>query len=104
MSWALIAENKIREAIRAGAFDNLSGAGKPVDLDGYFKLPEHLRVAFSILKNANCVPAEVELLNEIAALERQLDAAPEPDKPAFRRALTDRRTQLAVVLERARRT
>ena len=104
MSWALIAENKIREAIRAGEFDNLPGAGKPVDLDGYFKLPEQLRVAFSILKNANCVPAEVELLNEIAALERQLDAAPAGDQPAIRRALTDRRTQLAVVLERARRT
>ena len=79
------------------------GAGKPVDLEGYFKLPEHLRVAFSILKSANCVPAEVELLNEIATLEQQLHAAPEDGKRAIRRALTDRRTQLAVVLERARR-
>jgi len=103
MAWERIAENRIREAMQAGEFDNLPGAGKPVDLEGYFKLPEHLRVAFSILKSANCVPAEVELLNEIATLERQLDAAPEDGKRAIRRALTDRRTQLAVVLERARR-
>ena len=103
MAWERIAENRIREAMQAGEFDNLPGAGKPVDLEGYFKLPEHLRVAFSILKSANCVPAEVELLNEIASLEQQLGAAPEEGKPAIRRALTDRRTQLAVVLERARR-
>ena len=103
MGWERIAENRIREAMQEGEFDNLPGAGKPIDLDGYFKLPEHLRVAFSILKSANCVPAEVELLNEIAALEQRLQAAPEPQQPAIRRELTDRRTQLAVVLERARR-
>ena len=104
MAWERIAENKIREAMQDGAFENLPGAGKRIDLDGYFQLPEHLRVAFSILKSANCVPAEVELLNEVAALERQLSAASEQQQPAIRRLLTDRRTQLAVVLERARRT
>src|SRR6185369_6451418 len=103
MSWERIAENKIREAMQEGEFDNLPGAGKPIDLDGYFKLPEHLRVAFSILKSANRVPAEVELLNEIATLEQQLAAATEIGKPAIRRALADRRTQLAVLLERAGR-
>ena len=103
MAWERIAENRIREAMQEGEFDNLPGAGKPIDLDGYFKLPEHLRVAYSILKSANCVPAEVELLNEIAALEQRLQEAPEPQLPAIRRELTDRRTRLAVVLERARR-
>jgi DnaJ-like protein len=103
MAFERIAENKIQEAMRAGEFDNLPGAGRPVDLDGYFALPEHLRVAFSILKSANCVPAEVDLLKEIAALEDALSAAPEDRRSSIRRTLTDRRTQLAVVLERARR-
>src|SRR5512140_1836634 len=103
MGWERIAENRIREAMQQGEFDNLPGAGKPIDLEGYFKLPEHLRLAFSILKSANCVPAEVELLNDVATLEQQLAAAPDEGKPAIRRALADRRTQLAVVLERARR-
>ncbi|MFI5178730.1 MAG: DUF1992 domain-containing protein [Vicinamibacterales bacterium] len=103
MAFGRIAENKIREAMQAGEFDNLPGAGKPVDLDGYFKLPEHLRLAFSILKSANCVPPEVDLLNEVARLEEDLAAAPDDRKAPIRRALTDRRTQLAVVLERARR-
>jgi hypothetical protein len=102
MAFEHIAENKIRDAVHRGEFDNLSGAGRPLDLDEYFKPPEHLRMAFSILKSANCVPAAVELLNEVAMLERRLAAASETEKPAIRRALADRRTQLAVALERAR--
>ena len=104
MGFERIAENRIREAMQAGEFDNLPGAGRPLDLEGYFKVPEHLRAAFSILKSANCVPAEVELLKDIAMLQHQLDAAPDEQRPALRRRLADRRTQLAVVLERARRT
>ena len=103
MAWEGIAENKIREAMQQGEFDSLPGAGKPIDLDGYFKLPEHLRVAYSILKSANCVPAEVEMLNEIAALEQRLATATQAEQPEIRRALAERRTQLAVVLERTRR-
>jgi hypothetical protein len=103
MAWERIAENRIREAMQGGEFDSLPGAGKPIDLDGYFKLPEHLRVTFSILKSANCVPAEVEMLNEIATLERRLAAATDAEQPEIRRAHAERRTQLAVVLERARR-
>jgi hypothetical protein len=103
MGWERIAENNIREAIQDGEFDGLPGAGKPIDLDGYFKLPEHLRLAYSILKSANCVPAEVELLNEIAVLEQQLSAASDEDRPALRRGLAGRRAELAVRLERNRR-
>jgi hypothetical protein len=103
MAFERIAENKIREALQLGEFDNLPGAGQPLDLDGYFELPEHLRLAFSILKSANCVPAEVELFNEIARLEQQLSQAPVEYTAGIQRALSDRRTQLAVVLERARR-
>jgi hypothetical protein len=103
MAWERIAENKIREAMQQGEFDSLPGAGKPIDLDGYFKLPEHLRLSYSILKSANCVPAEVELLNTIAAVEQQLSAASEEDQPALRRVLAGRRAELAVLLERNRR-
>jgi hypothetical protein len=55
------------------------------------------------LKSANCVPAEVELLNTIAAVEQQLSAASEEDQPALRRVLAGRRAELAVLLERNRR-
>ena len=104
MAWERIAENKIREAMQDGEFDNLPGSGKPIDLDDYFKLPADLRVAYSLLKGANCVPAEIELLNEIAALERRLATAPAAQQTALQRTLTSRRAELAILLERARRS
>ena len=104
MAWERIAENKIREAMQDGEFDNLPGSGKPIDLDEYFKLPADLRVAYSLLKSANCVPAEIELLNEIAALERQLSTVPAERRPALKRTLASRRAELAILLERARRS
>ena len=62
-----LADNRIREAIKNGLFDDLPH-GKRVDHEEYFATPEDRRMAYSILKNANCVPEEVALLNDIAAL------------------------------------
>lgn len=96
-----IAENRIREAIAKGEFENLPGAGKPLRLEEYFSTPEDLRVAFSILKNANCLPAEVELLNEISRLEQAIgETSHAVAQQELRRTLADRQTQLAIVLER----
>jgi hypothetical protein len=66
----LIAEEKIAEAIARGEFDNLPGAGRPLNLDDDALIPEELRLAYRILKNAGYVPPELETLNEIAQLER----------------------------------
>ena len=86
-----------------GVFDNLPNAGQPLDLEDYFATPEHLRMAYSILKNAKCAPAEVELLKEIAALEQQTAAAVDVEaRNTLQRMLTNRRTELNVLLERAR--
>ena len=49
----IIAERKIEEAIARGDFDNLPGAGRPLDLDDEDPLwPEEVRMAKRILKNA----------------------------------------------------
>jgi hypothetical protein len=96
-----IAELKIREAIAEGKFDNLPNAGQPLDLDEYFQTPPEWRLAYSILKSAKCLPEEVELLNEIASLERADDAA--DTAAARRRRLRDLRLRLGVLLDRKRR-
>ncbi len=104
MGFEKIAEQKIREAMKEGQFDRLPRAGSPIDLDEYFKLPEDLRMAYSILKSANCLPEEVELLNEIADLERRLAAAAGDEaRRDLASALEQRRLRLALALERRRR-
>ncbi len=98
-----VAENKIREAIARGEFDNLVGAGRPIDLEDYFRTPEDLRMAYSVLKSARCLPEEVELMNEIASLDRELGkAGDESARAALSRRLRDRRLQLALALDRRR--
>ena len=65
-----IAEQKIAEAIAKGELDDLPGAGRPLDLSDDALIPEEMRLAYRILKNAGFVPPEVQTLNEIAQLER----------------------------------
>ncbi len=54
-----LVEQKLLEAVSRGELDNLPGAGRPLDLDDDPLVPEELRVAHRILKNAGCVPPEV---------------------------------------------
>lgn len=63
-----IAERRIQEAIQNGDFDNLKGKGKPLTFEDETFIPEDLRMAYRILKNAGCLPPELELRNEIVNL------------------------------------
>ncbi len=67
-----IAEERIREAIEHGEFDDLPGKGKPLELEDDSHLPADLRLAYKILKNANCLPPELELRREIRTTEQLL--------------------------------
>lgn len=66
-----IAEERIRESMARGEFDNLPNRGKPLNLDQDSGIPEDLRMAYKVLKNAGCLPDELELRKEICSL-RQL--------------------------------
>jgi hypothetical protein len=54
-----LAERRIAEAVSRGEFDHLPGAGRPLDLEEDPLVPEEMRVAYRILKNAGYVPEEV---------------------------------------------
>ena len=64
-----IAEERIKEAQRAGAFDNLPGKGKPLELEDLSWVPEDLRISYLVLKNAHVLPPEAELLKDIHTIE-----------------------------------
>ena len=104
MAFNRVAENRIREALADGKFDNLPLNREPIDLDEYFSTPEDLRMAYSILKNANCAPAEVELLKEISRVNDALaQAEDEASRRSLQKTLADRQTELAILLERRTR-
>ena len=64
-----IAEERIHDAQQRGLFDNLPGKGKPIKLDDISGVPEDLRMAYRIMKNAHVLPPEVELQKEINTLQ-----------------------------------
>lgn len=66
-----IVEDKIKNARKQGAFKNLPGSGKPLNLDTTI-VAEDLRIAYKILKNADFVPPEVDMLKEIKRTETLL--------------------------------
>lgn len=66
----MLAEQRIEDAMRDGAFDDLPGAGKPLQLDDDRLVPEDARVAYRLLKNAGFIPPELERRREIADLHR----------------------------------
>ncbi|MGB5745340.1 MAG: DUF1992 domain-containing protein [Desulfobacterales bacterium] len=64
-----IIEERIRKAQKKGVFDNLEGSGKPLNLENDSHIAEDLRLAYKILKNADCLPPEIELKKEIERTE-----------------------------------
>ena len=64
-AFQLIAEKRIQEAIRQGQFENLPGKGKPLEFEDDSMIPEDLRMAYKILKNAGFIPPELQTEKEI---------------------------------------
>ena len=66
-SWGSHVEQQIREAQARGDFDNLPGAGKPLDLEPDNPFAGEWSSAFRVAKNAGAAPLWVELDREIGA-------------------------------------
>lgn len=67
-----IVEERIRKAQKKGEFDNLDGTGEPLNLADDQAVAEELRLAYKILKNADCLPPEIEIKKEINQTEKLL--------------------------------
>lgn len=63
-----LVERRIRAAMARGEFDNLPGAGRPLALDDDALVPEELRTAYRLLKNAGAVPPELAQIAEVNQL------------------------------------
>ena len=93
----MLAEEQISAAIRRGEFDDLPGEGKPLALEDDGAVPDALRVAYRILKNAGCLPPEQELRKEIRQVEGLLNhVETDPEAQRIRRRLCLMRTRLAM--------
>lgn len=87
-AYETLIEQRIREAAARGEFDDLPGMGQPMQLDDDLLVPEEVRVAHRILKNAGYVPPEAQQISEInqlIALAGRAELSAEQGEAAGRR-------------------
>ena len=96
-----LVEQKIREAQAAGAFDDLEGAGRPVNLEAYFSTPEGLRAGYALLKNAGVLPQEAVVIKELNEAAARLEACQdEAERERLRRVVRDLKLRYDMWVER----
>jgi hypothetical protein len=78
-----LAEERIKQAQEDGAFEELPGRGRPLELDDDAHVPPELRMAWRVLKNAGCLPPELEAEREISTA-RELLAAMTDESERYR--------------------
>ena len=71
-----IIEERIRQAQKEGKLEKLPGSGKPLP-EEQINAPDDIRLAYKILKNADCLPAELELKKEIRNMQELLSGMQE---------------------------
>lgn len=97
MSLENVLEEQIRRAIAEGKFSNLKGAGKPLNSDDYFAAPEDIRAGYTLLKNNDFVPQEVELLKELADLREKIkNGSDENEKKILNKKLNEKNLALTI--------
>jgi hypothetical protein len=99
-----LAESKIRAAMARGEFDNLPGNGKPLALEDLSRVPADLRMGYKLLRNAGCLPPELEARKEEARLGALLAATGDAKERArLSRLRADAQLRYQLLIERRRR-
>ena len=99
--WARLAEAKIAEAMERGEFDDLPGAGRPLELEDLSRIPPHLRMGYKLLRNADVLPPEMELRRENYSLDRLIEATSDPDeREELKRRRRENELRYRVLVER----
>jgi hypothetical protein len=100
----LLAESRIVAAMERGEFDDLPGHGRPLPPDDLARVPPDLRMGFRLLRNAGCLPPELEARKEVARLGALVATAGDAEE---RRRLTglraDAELRYRLLVERRRR-
>ena len=65
----LVSEDKIKKAYQNGEFNSLPGFGKPLPKDNLASVPEELRMAYRVLRNAGYSLEEDKIRQELLSLE-----------------------------------
>lgn len=95
--FAQIAEDRIKKAYEEGEFKELPGMGKPLPHDDLSDIPEELRMAYRLLRNAGMVDQENDLKKELLTIQDLLKCC---EDEAERKKLLQKLSEKQLALER----
>ena len=98
-----LVERKIKVAIAQGKFKNLSGHGKPLNLESYVNVPEAFKITYQMLKNAGYVPEEVQLKKEIEEIKEKLKTCTsQEERESLEKDLNEKSTKFGTIMDHYR--
>lgn len=87
----MISEERIKKAYQDGEFEQLPGFGKPMELEDLSSIPEELRMAYTVLKNAGYTDEQNRLRQEMLSIEDLIRKVQNPEeKEQLRKQLNEK--------------
>lgn len=97
----IVSEEKIKQAIKDGEFDNLPGKGKPLVIEDLSAIPQELRMAYSMLKNAGMMKDEENYRKELMRIEDLIACCQDSEeKVVLRQQLNQKLLQFNKVMKK----
>ncbi|WP_421383909.1 DUF1992 domain-containing protein [Bacillus salacetis] len=89
--FTILSEQNIKKAYEDGEFDRLPGFGKPLKLEDDSSIPEELRMAHRIMKNAGFSTEENALRKEMLRIEDMIrDCEDQLEKEGLKKDLNEK--------------
>jgi len=86
----ILSEDRIKKAYQDGEFDSLLGFGKPMQLEDLSAIPEDLRMAYKIMKNAGYTEDEGRIRQEMMVIEDLLKKCDDNERENLHRKLNEK--------------
>jgi hypothetical protein len=101
--FTILSEQKIKKAYEDGEFDRLPGFGKPLKLEDDSSIPEELRMAHRIMKNAGFSTEENALRKEMLRIEDMIrDCEDQLEKEGLKKDLNEKLLKFNGLLSKKR--
>lgn len=101
----IISEDRIKKAYEDGEFKDLPGFGKPLKLDDLSGVPEELRMAYRMLKNAGFSPEDNVLKQEMLSIEDLLkNCEDDAERKTLQAKLNEKQLRFNQVMSKRRGT
>ena len=99
--FSIVAEDKIKRAYEEGDFEHLPGMGKALPKDELSHVPQELRMAYRLLKNADMMSNEAEIKKELLTIEDLLKhCVDEKERSQYMKKLSQKQIELENIFKK----